>query len=157
GDRPVGAGGRRVLRVRRHLAPHPGRHELVPAVARRHRAGAGARHRLRPGARVAVHPVVVRRRPGRRGRRARAAEGLARGTLRSDIRGFPDGRGPVRLVHWVSSGNQRWARIVQYVKGSAWNLSGRLVMLVRIIGAIVVMWIAFMLIGWIFAAFKWLL
>jgi hypothetical protein len=30
-------------------------------------------------------------------------------------------------------------------------------MLVRIIGAIVVMWIAFMLIGWIFAAFKWLL
>jgi hypothetical protein len=30
-------------------------------------------------------------------------------------------------------------------------------MLVRIIGAIVVMWVAFMLIGWIFAAFKWLL
>jgi hypothetical protein len=30
-------------------------------------------------------------------------------------------------------------------------------MLVRIIGAIVVIWVAFMVIGWIFAAFKWLL
>jgi hypothetical protein len=30
-------------------------------------------------------------------------------------------------------------------------------MLVRIIGVIAVMWLAFMLIGWIFAAFKWLL
>jgi hypothetical protein len=30
-------------------------------------------------------------------------------------------------------------------------------MLVRIIGTIVVIWVAFMLIGWIFAAMKWLL
>nr|CEL15759.1 hypothetical protein [Kibdelosporangium sp. MJ126-NF4]CTQ93685.1 hypothetical protein [Kibdelosporangium sp. MJ126-NF4] len=30
-------------------------------------------------------------------------------------------------------------------------------MLVKILGAIVVIWLAFMVIGWIFSAFKWLL
>nr|WP_157527672.1 hypothetical protein [Kibdelosporangium sp. MJ126-NF4] len=34
---------------------------------------------------------------------------------------------------------------------------GRLDMLVKILGAIVVIWLAFMVIGWIFSAFKWLL
>ena len=66
--RPAGARGRRVLHLRRRLAPDRRLAGVLRPVARRHRRRGRAGHRLRPGGRPPLPPDVVRRQYGDRRR-----------------------------------------------------------------------------------------
>src|SRR5690606_33736796 len=143
---------RRVLRVRGCVGIHHRRPELVPAAAVRDRSGDHARHRLRPGGRRALRPVQLRRALVRHRRVPRPAGSLAQGnpenTLISRRHAATGGSRTGTLESSESDGTRD--------RRAATTKDGDMEMILKIAGALLILWLAFTLIGVLVKGLFWL-